>query len=344
VFLPEIFPDAPIKPLRWVTSSSSVERSSLGYSQGTAHLEVYVPTASGPHGAVLLMLGARPIDQDDPVVTGFADGLSRLGVVVMVPASDGLAAGRIAPDEIDLLVNEFLLLRGRTDVDPDRVGFIGLSVGASLALVAAADERIRDKVKFVNAFGGYFDAHDLFVAIAARSLSYAGEAAAWEPAPLAREVMVDNLVLSLPSENERDCIRRAAIQPEHIPECETAELSPQANLALELLSGPDTARAEVLVQALMASTGNLLQEISPRAVVHQIHADIFVMHDLHDHYIPYTESRRLVAALPESQVRGWTELELFEHVMPGQPADPLIFAQELALLFRHVYLTFLEVL
>ena len=262
----------------------------------------------------------------------------------MVPASDGLTAGRISPEEIDLLVNEFLLLRGRTDVDPSRVGFIGLSVGASLAFVASADERIRDKVTFVNTFGGYFDARDLFVAIASRSLNYAGEAAEWEPAPLAREVMVDNLTLSLSSESERECIRRAAEQPGDAPECETKELSPQANLALELLDRPDTARAEALVQALMGSTGNPLQAISPRAVVHQINADVLVMHDVHDHYIPYTESRRLVAALPESRVRAWTELELFEHVVPGHQADPTIFARELALLFRHVYLTFLEVL
>ena len=58
IFVPEIFPDAPIKPLRWISSASSVERSSLGYSAGTAHLDVYVPAGPGPHGAVVLMLGA----------------------------------------------------------------------------------------------------------------------------------------------------------------------------------------------------------------------------------------------------------------------------------------------
>jgi hypothetical protein len=345
VFIPEIFPDAPIKPLRWVTSTSDVERTSIAYAGGTAHLDTYVPHQTGPHAAVILMLGARPLGQDAPTVTRFADGLSRLGVVVMVPASDGLAAGRITPEEIDLLVREHMILQGRSDVDAARVGFIGFSVGGSLSLMASADERIRDSVAFVNVFGAYFDARDLFVALAARSLSYAGADSHWEPAPLAREVMLENLALGLGSDLERECVLGAAADPTAASSsCDVATLSQTARIALSLLDHPETAQARQYVNVLTASSPNQLEGISPRTVVGQIKADVLVMHDIHDRYIPYTESRRLVAALSDSRLRAWTELELFDHVMPGQHLDPLSFAREVAQLYRHVHLTFMEML
>ena len=344
MFIPEIFPDAPIQPLRWITSEAMVERSSFSYPAGTARVDTYVPSQKGPHGAVILMLGARPVDQDDPLVARFADGLSRLGVMVMVPASDGLSAGRITPDEIDLLVQELMILRARPDVDSARVGFIGLSVGGSLSLLAAADERIRESVAFVNAFGAYFDARDLFVALASRSLAYAGEASEWEPAPLAREVMIENILLSLASEQEQECVRAAVDGGEGGVACEADRLSQPVRIALALLDHPETAQARDYVDTLAAMSANRLEAISPRRVVHQIKANVLVMHDVHDRYIPYTESRRLVAALPQPRLRSWTELELFDHVMPGQDLNPLTFAREIAQLSRHVYLTFLELL
>jgi pimeloyl-ACP methyl ester carboxylesterase len=344
MFIPEIFPDAPVKPLRWFTGPSSVERTSIQYAAGMAHLNTYVPAQSGPHSAVILVLGARPVDPDDPVVTHFADGLSRLGVLVMVPASDGLAAGLIVPEEIDLLVREHMMLRERADVDPTRVGFIGLSVGGSLSLMAAADERIRDSVAFVNAFGAYFDARDLFVALASGSLQYAGEPSAWEPAPLAREVMLENIVHTLDSEPERECVRSVADSAPVEASCDGAQLSPTATAALALLAGPETAQARQYVDLLAAAPGSQLAAISPRSIVDRISADVLVMHDVHDHYIPFTESRRLVAALPSARLRAWTELELFDHVMPGQSVDLLTFVREVAQLSRHVYLTFLEIL
>ncbi|MFN0072928.1 MAG: hypothetical protein ACKVVP_15700 [Chloroflexota bacterium] len=344
LFIPEIFPDAPVKPLRWLTSASNVERTTLSYAGGLAHLETYVPAQPGPHGAVILMLGARPIDQDDPVVTRFADGLSRLGVVVLVPASDGLAAGRIAPAEVDLLVQEFQILRNRPDVDPQRVGYIGLSVGASLSLVAAADARIAANVAFVNAFGGYFDAQDLFVALASHSLAYAGESARWEPAPLTREVLLENLLDSVPIDTERDAIRHAVNFPGQTLETEIASLSPSAQVAVQLLSEPEPSEARRLVNLLAEPGKNQLEAISPRYIVHRLQANILVMHDIHDQYIPYTESRHLVAALPDKRLRAWTELELFDHVMPGRATDHLTFVRELAELSRHVYVTFLEML
>ena len=53
-------------------------------------------------------------------------------------------------------MHAFQYLKSREYVDSNRVGMGGFCVGASFALVAAADPRIRRDVVFVNAFGPYF--------------------------------------------------------------------------------------------------------------------------------------------------------------------------------------------
>ena len=63
--------------------------------------------------------------------------------------------------EIANLVAGFRSLRELEYVDARRLGLAGFSVGASFALVAAADPTIADDIAFVNAFGGYYDTADL---------------------------------------------------------------------------------------------------------------------------------------------------------------------------------------
>ena len=87
----------------------------------------------------------------------------------------------IEPAETGNLVWAFQYLSEREYVDPRRTGLGGFCVGASFALVAAADPRIRDDVAFVNAFGPYFDAETLLLQAASRSVVYDGRRTPWEP-------------------------------------------------------------------------------------------------------------------------------------------------------------------
>src|ERR687888_574585 len=90
-----------------------------------------------------------------------AIGLARDGFVVLVPDSPDLRADRILPSERDAFVAAIAFVRALGDVDARRIGLVGFSAGASLLVVAAADARVRDDVRMVNFFGGYYDAADL---------------------------------------------------------------------------------------------------------------------------------------------------------------------------------------
>ena len=110
-----------------------------------------------------------------------AEGLARSGIVVMIPWLETQNRNRIAIEDIDSLVRAFQRLRALDSVDPERVGMGGICTGTSMVTVAAQDERIRDHVKFINFFAGYYDAVDLVKAIGSRSRFYDGELRTWRP-------------------------------------------------------------------------------------------------------------------------------------------------------------------
>jgi dipeptidyl aminopeptidase/acylaminoacyl peptidase len=76
---------------------------------------------------------------------------------------------------------------------------------------------------------------------------------------------------------------------------------------------------------------------SPAAHVANIRAPMFVMHDVGDTLLPYTESRRLLDDLPAEVPRRYAEFHMFEHVYPKDPTQLLRFVPELVELYQHLY-------
>src|SRR5688500_9226658 len=174
VMLPNLL-DAGPKPLNLF--SEDPVRSSLPYrvpdDGGEPDLaELWLPSwasADRPAGAMLLVFGVNNLGRNHPAIERVADGLARTGVAVLVPDSRTLLEGRLEVGEIDGVVRAFQLLAARPEVDRERVGIVGFSVGGSLALLAAGDPRISSRVRWVNAFGAFADAAPYLAAVSARA-------------------------------------------------------------------------------------------------------------------------------------------------------------------------------
>src|SRR4051812_32209632 len=212
-FLPAMFPDSPVLPLALISGSPRCEEITLRYVDVEAPADLCVPHGGGPHGAIVLTLGVHPLDRHDPFVVQVTDGLVRTGLVVLRPASPDLAAGIIAPREVDGLVAAFQALQARPEVDPTRVGLAGFSAGGALSTIAAADPRIRDQVRLVYTFGAYYDARDVLGAISDGRIRADGIDEAWTPHPWSVHVFVEQVVYALPSGSERDYLAAALADP-----------------------------------------------------------------------------------------------------------------------------------
>jgi hypothetical protein len=61
------------------------------------------------------------------------------------------------------------------------------------------------------------------------------------------------------------------------------------------------------------------------------------MHDTDDPFIPFTESRMLVAQAPPGLVQRYTEFSIFAHVIPDRPVPWQTFLPDVWRLFWHVH-------
>ena len=332
LFVTQNVPSLP--DVTWLQPEPVHLKATVPTPEGPRDADIYRPPDDGPHAAVVLFLGVAPAGPDDPRVVYVASGLARANIVTLVYWSPEKITGRIHPPDIQNLVAAFRYLQARPYVDPRRVGFAGFCVGASFALMAAAQEEVRDQVAFVNAFGPYYSLRDLVWAFGARSTSPYGEGQApWTPDRLTVRVATTLLLESLAA-SDSDRVRQAV--DAGVPLAAT-EFSSEAHAVYRLLAGGTPSEVDAALGDLPPALLATMEEASPRTYVPGLTAPVLVMHDRNDTMVPSAESRRLVADLaPRGDVR-YTEFSLFEHLDPTRPLGPLDTARELGKLFGHMY-------
>ncbi|MBV9602305.1 MAG: acetylxylan esterase [Chloroflexi bacterium] len=315
LLLPALFPSAPIDPLFRLTPEPVETQQTFEYSGGTVDTRFFAPVGGGQHPAVVLLLGAGDLTRSDLAVQ-FADALARLGVVVAVPESSGMLAEHLNFDEVDAIRQSIDAVRARSDVDPRRVGIVGLSASGGLAIVAAAQPDLRDSVRFVNSFGSYDDAMTLLVDVASHSIDVEGSVRDWQPEQRTVDVVANALVDTGVDDATRS----------------------------ELLGGPSRQRATEITRNFSPEVVSRFARISPSSYLTQLHARLYLMHDVDDPFIPFTESRNLVASAPPGVVARYTEFSIFEHVIPERPTPWQTFVPDVWKLFWHTHALLSELL
>lgn len=288
----------PIRPLTWVTADPTTEH--LTWPQGGTGV-LTLPGGSGPHPGIVLGLGAEPAEPDDPRVSRLTESLARIGFAVLLVRAGPLIDGKVTADEIPLLVGAFTALRDDRRIHPERVGFVGLSVAGSTNLVAAADPRIADDVRFVLALGPYFDAGALTTAVVSATFRTPDGTRAWEPDDTAVRVVRRTLLTLLPPSEQ------AALEAG--TEAQTAD----GRTARVLLERPSLQEAESAVASLTPALRAQLDSISPSAHLGGLRAPLYLLHDRNDPFIPWPESDAIAAAYRPAV---YHRLDMFEHVEP----------------------------
>jgi pimeloyl-ACP methyl ester carboxylesterase len=119
-----------------------------------APASVFVPGRGQAHPTLLLMNGATPQGRRHPMIRRLAGALARAGFRVVVPDVYGVDRGEIS----DRAVAATLAVAGET---PGPIAFVGISVGTTLALLAAEDPSLAGRVSVVAGTTGYVDLPDL---------------------------------------------------------------------------------------------------------------------------------------------------------------------------------------
>ena len=337
LLLTEVLPQVPVKPLSLVGGSIRHEQTAYGGADPALYGDLYLPEGEGPYGAILIYLGiASPAD--DPYAQALVRGLAQQGIVVLIHQSRRMEAGIIDPSEVEGIVQAFHYLREQPAVDRGRIGILGFSVGAGLALRAAADLRIRDDVAFVHSFGGYYDAASVLSAVTTQQVVVNGKVESWVPDPLAASLFQHALLATV--ENERERVQlQAALAGEAEP---PATLSQRGRTLLALYENKDPHRTEEILARDPTLVG-WLQDISPAPAMQDVNARLYVAHDHADAFLPYSESLHLAEAAREHTSVVFRSFVLFAHLYPTNDANQLIFLREVWNLYWHVVAVLAEV-
>ncbi|MEE8466682.1 MAG: hypothetical protein V3S68_09410 [Dehalococcoidia bacterium] len=334
LFVPQIL-DAPFKPLPWFTGNPVRYEVTYPQGAGTGVADIYRIPDGKRRAAVLLFLGANAAGRDDKDVVNLGDALARSGFVVMFHWSATMALqNNIDPAEIENLVWAFQFLESQEWVNPERVGIGGFCVGASFSLVAAADPRISGRVRFVNAFGPYFDARDLLLQVSTRSRLYQGERTPWQPDSLTLKVFANELIETLDKPRDKELLTKVFLTGEP---ADVSTLTPAGQTVARLLGGASPEEAAELYDALPKDFQEEMDSISPSNYVDQLKAKVLVLHDRDDRLVPAAESRRLAAAMQERGGVRYTELLSFDHVRPTSGKGAWLAIREGFKLYGHMY-------
>jgi pimeloyl-ACP methyl ester carboxylesterase len=266
---------------------------------GDVVVDRYSPAADAP--PILLLPGATPAGRDDERVVSLAWSLAAAGREVVVPELS-LYEEEIDVDDVDRVVEV------AAQLCPGGGGLVlfGFSYGGSLALVAAAEERVADCIDLVATFGAYADLVGVLQAAVTGVSVVDDEVYPWDAADeaIVRTVIRDAATKLVPGE-AREPLRRALQQqdPHGLPGA--------ARLVYQMMTSEDLALVADLARRLPPPGDGLVKTFSPVAVADRVRADVLAVHALDDPAVPFAELLRLRAAFPQAEVMT---VRSFQHV------------------------------
>jgi len=357
IIVPDLF-GSPVSALKMVGEEPVREEVWLNVPKGRGLLvaDVYRPKDGDVHGGMVISVGAAPKIREHPGVIRLSKTAARAGMVVMIPQLYYPFHENVLPEDVQGLVSAFgtnveeiiasyQWLREQPYIDPDRLGIFGASAGAGIALVSASDPRISQKVDFFASLGTYYDLVDLISAITTDTIQYRGHTEPWDPWLTSVRVLYNSIISYLPDPEDRDILTSIFVDEDPSARALVGRLSSRAREIYGALEDRDPERILAFWGDVSPQDVATLRKVSPSTSVQALDADLFIMHDRSDPYIPYVESRRLRDATVGNGHRVYfAEFDFLNHVEPKNPSNPISFMADMVKLMFYSWLLILRML
>jgi dienelactone hydrolase len=285
---------------------------------------LYRPGSGPPGSGVILVHGVNETGKDDERIVWLADLLARAGFSVLTPDFLGFKTLTLRASDVEELTASIrYLAREAPGVQPGPVGLIGFSYGAGPTLIAASDAGVREAVRFVVSFGGYYDLQNVITFITTGHYEYGPLHGQSVPSPYSRWIFLHYNLELIESPRDRMLLREIATGKRRNPRLEAGllveGLSPEGRAIYELMENRDPEQVPDLLRRLPSALQGQIRFLSPSRLVRGFPGRLYVVHSDPDDYIPVTESLRLAAAMEGSGNVRLTLLRTFDHVRPDFP-------------------------
>jgi dienelactone hydrolase len=280
--------------------------------------DLYLPQSEGPYPGIVLNHGVSDLGKDDPRLVNFADAVARTGFAALVPEFENLKAFRVRPSDVSEIVAAYEYLADRPDVIPDRVGLFGFSYAGGLAVLAASDPAIADRVRFCFLLGSYYDLENVVTYMTTGMYRLNGVWTYLEPRNSGRWAFLINSADLIEDEQDRETLVEIARAKWDDADADVAglveSLGEEGRRAYDLMVNKDPERTRALIDGLSPRVREYLDELSLDEKIGRLRAHLIVGHGRDDNLIPYTESLLLAANVPPEASVHLAILDSFQHV------------------------------
>jgi pimeloyl-ACP methyl ester carboxylesterase len=238
---------------------------------------------------------------------------------VVVPELPGLTEDEITPETARETVDVAREVSERPDIEDGEVALVGVSTGATLALVAAEDPALRGKVSLVAGVAPYSNIKTVLnIATTGHYHRPGGELVRYKSDPFLSYVVARSLVAVLPSGEDKlalsaelERVGRESPDPlSGISLRRTDDLGPDARSVVRLLANRNPERFAALYADLPKDVRHNLEELSPLAGTGRIRVPVELATGPHDKFFPPSQSYELERIAPERRV---TVTEALDH-------------------------------
>ena len=260
------------------------------------------PAGDGPWPAVFFVNGTVPEGRRLPEARQLAEGFARAGYLVVLPDLPGLMDDRITPETVAETADSARAVSERPDAAGDEVSMVGVSTGATLALLAAEKPGLGNRVSLVAGVAPYSDIRTVLnVATTGFYERDDGTFVRHDAAPFLSYVVARSTIATLPSGGDRrdlsaeiTAVGRESPNPlGGLRLRRTEDLGPEASAVVALLANRDPARFDELYADLPDGTRENLEVLSPLAGRGRIRAPVELATGPEDKYFPASESGEL---------------------------------------------------
>lgn len=296
--------------LRWIADRALAEPLYEDVTVAGVASSVARPRGVRPRATVVLFNGVTERGRRHPGVRRLAGALARAGFLVLVPDLKGLAQGEISEATVADAVEVCCAAVEWPEARAGRIGLLGLSVGTTLALLAAEDERLAVRVSAVAGIAPYTDFANIIRLATTGSYRDGADRLDWPVPAFLQLVVARSLAAGIPGSADRALLTGAlagvdAAAPDPVAplrQLPRAGLSAAALSVVELTLNRDPNRFDALYAALPAEMQAAGARLSPLAHAERLRAPVELLSAPRDKYFPLAESYALAAAAPTVRV------------------------------------------
>jgi pimeloyl-ACP methyl ester carboxylesterase len=288
-------------------------------AHGEIPITVVRPGARPPWPTLVFVNGATPDGRNHPIVRRLGLGLARAGFLVFVPELPGIGRGELTPATLRSTI-ELVTAAGNTpEALRGRVGLAGVSIGGSLALLAAAAPSLAERITVVACIAPFTDLANV-VRLATTGVYRDGDRlVTYASPPFLLLGIARSLVGTLPCNpaNELLASELRAVDPNFadplLPFRMSGPLDDGAAALHALLANRDPERFDELYRALPVAARESVESLSPIRAASGLVAPVEIATAPHDTYFPVAESLALAGLNPRVTL---TVTEALAHAAP----------------------------